>query len=98
VAKRIVGLPGEKISMRDNHIFINGAELEKPEAVRALKYYAIGSLAASRAVDCGNGYFVLGDDSRNSYDSRYTGPVAAESFRGRAWCILWPFSHAGFVR
>lgn len=98
VAKRVVGLPGEKIAIKSNEIFINGIPLERPRNLRGNKYFGYGSLAGGREVDCGNGYFMLGDASADSYDSRYTGLVTRDRFRGRAWLILSPFAHAGFVR
>ena len=97
VAKRIVGLPGEKLSMKGNQLLINGQPLTIPAHLKPLKYFAYGNLAAGREVACGTGYFVLGDDSKDSYDSRYLGTVPKESFRGRAWLILRPSSRAGWV-
>ncbi len=98
VAKRIVGLPGEKISIRENNVCINGNEIQRPASLTFLKYYPFGSLSAGREISCGDGYFVLGDDSRDSFDSRFEGPVRRERFRGRAWCILGPAARVGFVR
>jgi signal peptidase I len=97
VAKRIVGLPGEKISIKGNGICINGIEIQPPRWLQSLRYYPIGNLARGREVDCGKNYFVLGDDSQDSYDSRFLGPVTSAQLRGRAWCILWPLGRAGFV-
>ena len=97
VTKRIVGLPGERVSVRNNHVRINGAEISAPPEVQAVKYFAMGNLGAGREVDCGDGFFVMGDDSRDSWDSRYLGPVQKNQFRGRAWCILWPFERVRFL-
>jgi signal peptidase I len=97
VAKRIVGLPGERISIKNKRILVNGLPVELPRSLSTLKYYPFGNLAAGREVDCGNGYFVLGDDSRDSHDSRFVGPIEERRFRGRVWCVLWPWSRAGFV-
>lgn len=97
VAKRIVGLPGEKVSIKGTSVYINGAETRPPQRLQSLKYYPLGNLARDHEVECGNDYFVLGDDSQDSYDSRYLGPVTSGQLRGRAWCILWPPSRVGFV-
>jgi signal peptidase I len=94
VTKRVVGLPGERVSVRNNCVCINGAEVSPPSELQKLKYYAMGNLAAGREVDCGQGFFVMGDDSRDSWDSRYLGPVARADFRGRAWCIVSPLNRA----
>ena len=98
VTKRVIALPGERIALRDNRIYINGREVRRPAAIESLHYLELGNLRGGREIDCNEGYFVLGDDSKDSYDSRYLGPVAPQQFRGRAWCILWPFSRFGFVR
>jgi len=98
VAKRIVGMPGEKISLREGKVYINGVELERPRGVPPVQYYNLGSLAIGREIDCGQGYFMLGDASIDSYDSRYTGLVTKDRFRGRAWCIVWPYTRIGFVK
>ena len=97
VAKRIVGLPGEKVSLREGVLCIDGAPIPIPPALSHLQYFAYGNLAQDRVVDCGGGYYVLGDYSRDSVDSRFNGPVAREDFLGRAWYVLSPAAHRGFV-
>jgi signal peptidase I len=98
VAKRVVGLPGERIAIKKNEIYINGTPLQRPINLQTNRYFGYGSLANNHEVDCGKGYFMLGDASADSLDSRYTGIVTRDRFRGRAWCILWPSAHAGFVK
>lgn len=98
VAKRILGLPGEKVAVKKNRIFIDGKEIERPEWLRGIKYLDAGNLSGGREVECGTGYYVLGDDSRDSYDSRFTGPVPPSDFRGRAAFVYWPRSRMGVVR
>jgi signal peptidase I len=90
VTKRIVGLPGEKVSLKDNRIYINGKEVQRPKELESMVYYGYGNLAGSREVDCCNGYFYVGDDSRDSFDSRFLGPIARDHFRGRVCAIVWP--------
>jgi len=97
-AKRIVGLPGEIVSLRDKKIYINGKQSNPPAGLKNLTYYAFGNLGAGREVSCEQGYYLLGDDSRDSYDSRFSGPVPKQEFRGRAWCVVWPISRFGMVR
>src|SRR5258707_2731617 len=98
VTKRIVGLPGERISVKKGRICVNGTEVALPKDLPHLKCLAAGTLGAGREVDCGKGYFVLGDDSKDSYDSRFTGPVGPERVRGRVFCIVWPLSRIGLVK
>jgi signal peptidase I len=46
-----------------------------------------------------DGYFALGDNSYNSYDSRYWGPVPEENLVGRGLLVYWPFApHWGLIR
>ncbi len=97
MAKRIVGLPGEEISLKATQLHVNDKELRLPQGLRWLKYYAYGNLQAGRKVACGRGYYVLGDDTKDSYDSRYVGPVERSQLRGRVWCIMWPPSRMGWV-
>jgi len=42
-------------------------------------------------------YHVLGDDTRDSQDSRFDGPIPTDQIKARAWLIVWPFSRIGFV-
>jgi signal peptidase I len=97
VAKRIVGMPGERISIRNGVLCINGNPLPIPEPLAHLHYYPFGNLAQGKEIDCGGGYFVLGDDSRDSFDSRYEGVLALERFTGRAWLRLGPSGRRGVV-
>lgn len=98
VMKRVVGLPGEKVQMRRNgELLINGQLVEQPESLNHLRYIPIGNLIEEKAVDCQRGYFLLGDDSKDSDDSRYDGPIPTEWLVGRAWLIVAPWSRFGRV-
>ena len=97
VMKRIVGLPGEAVSLKDSCVLINGEATERPASLGYLKYYAYGNLARKEPVTCGLGYYVLGDDSKDSEDSRFEGPAKRGQVYGRAWLRVWPLSRIGFV-
>jgi signal peptidase I len=98
VMKRVVALPGESIRMeRDGTIFINGERVERPERLRSIRYYAYGTLAVGSTAKAGDGFFVLGDDSKDSQDSRWEKPVSWEAIRGRPWLIVWPPHRMGFA-
>ena len=54
-------------------------------------------MSDGKTVECGDGYFVLGDYSLDWDDSRFNGPVPPGDVIGRPWVILAPASHRGFV-
>ena len=96
--KRVVGLPGEAVQMREpGKLLVNGKRLEVP-ATYNLRYLRFGNLFDGKPVPCGDGYYVLGDDLKDSDDSRFNGPVPADQVLGRAWLIVGPWSRVGFVR
>jgi len=97
VAKRIVGLPGESVSLQDKRAAINGTLASCPPSLAAQRYLPYGQLRRGESASCGAGYFVLGDDTKDSVDSRYEGPVTPDRIRGRAWLIVWPPDRMGFV-
>lgn len=97
IAKRVVGLPGECVAIVENQAVIDGTRATPPPALAFLHYYPEARASNSRAMPCGAGYLMLGDDSLDSYDSRYEGPVAPGAIRARAWLIVWPPRRMGFV-
>jgi signal peptidase I len=98
IMKRVVGLPGEKVQMlRGGRILINGEETRLPEELGFLDYFPFGKLVESKTVECEDGYFVLGDYTRDSDDSRYNGPVPHDRLIGRAWLIVGPSGRRGLV-
>ncbi|MBN1911671.1 MAG: signal peptidase I [Pirellulales bacterium] len=99
IMKRVVGLPGERIQMlRKGRILIDGAEISPPPEMDFLDYFPFGNLVADQTVDCGDGYYVLGDYSRDSDDSRFNGPISPHQILGRPWLILSPSDRRGVVR
>jgi signal peptidase I len=99
VMKRVVGLPGETVQiLRGGKVVINGQPIEPPEHLRFLKYLPYGNVIADQVVRCNEGYYVLGDDSRDSDDSRFHGALPGTEIIGRPWIILGPAARRGFVR
>ncbi|WP_040351809.1 signal peptidase I [Blastopirellula marina] len=96
--KRVVGLPGESVQMvRHGELLIDGQPMECPPSLD-VKYLRFGNLVDGKPVPCGDGYYVLGDDLKDSDDSRFNGPVPAHRIMGRAWLIAWPMTRVGWVR
>ncbi len=90
--KRIVGLPGETIAIRNGQVFINGKPLDEPY----LKGPTYGFLPPTRIPAMH--YFVLGDNRNASSDSRTFGPIPRESIKGRALFRYWPPHKVGILR
>jgi len=96
--KRIVGLPGETISIQRGKVYINGRELKEnyiPENtyITPGKYLQEGQ----NLVIPQNSYFVLGDNREHSLDSRNIGPVERQYITGRAWFVYWPVTEVGVI-
>jgi signal peptidase I len=96
--KRIVGLPGESLEIREGRLFVDGKHLELPGAI--LGHHVVGKGPHGRGlVRLGHGeYFLLGDNSYYSKDSRQWGPVPRSSLRGRVFWILYPWGRWGPIR
>lgn len=82
--KRVVGLPGETVEIREGRVLINGVESEQPYA------HAPSDASYGPVTLDPNFYFVLGDNRNNSNDSRSFGPVHRSYVAGRAWMRYWP--------
>lgn len=94
--KRVIGLPGEKVTIASGKVFINGSLLSEPYLASQTVTLA-GSGKTFQITVAPNQYFVLGDNRSNSSDSRDWGLVPNENIIGRAWLIVYPLSDKGFV-
>ncbi len=89
--KRVVGLPGETIEVRDGRVYINGELLEEPWSMKP------GSGRYGPQAVPPLHVFVLGDNRGASNDSRTFGPVPIDDIVGHAWISYWPLKDVGFV-
>jgi signal peptidase I len=89
--KRVVGLPGESVEVRNGQVFINGELLDEPWTHRQG-----GGQFGPRTVPPLH-VFVLGDNRGASNDSRNFGPVPIDDIVGQAWISYWPPEEVGFV-
>ncbi len=89
--KRIVGLPGEVVSMRNGQVLIDGVELREPYLPAAYRGAESGSWGRVPA----GSYFVLGDNRTMSCDSRRWGTVPRGKIIGRAEIRYWPVDRIG---
>ena len=92
--KRVIGLPGESVEVRNCTVLIDGRVLNEPYL----------DPAVVTPTDCGGDYvldgvvpddhvFVMGDNRGGSQDSRVIGPISEDDLVGRAFVVFWPQSH-----
>ncbi len=89
--KRIIGLPGERISVHDGAVYINDQRLQESYLNQPTDWKGIASTDIT--IPKGD-VFVMGDNRNNSSDSRVFGPVPISSIIGKAWVSYWPPSQA----
>lgn len=94
--KRIIGVPGDKVQIRDGAVYVNGQLFEEKTETAAI---LDAGIAAEEIVLAEDEYFVLGDNRNNSEDSRYAniGNVKKEYIIGKAWFIVSPYKDMGFL-
>jgi len=107
--KRLAGLPGDTLRIDPPFLYINGKKAEGYGFERVMsarppyRGYAPGHEYLSKPdltyTVPRDGYFAMGDNSYNSFDSRYWGPVPVENLVGRGLFVYWPFfPHWGLIR
>ncbi|OGY41840.1 MAG: signal peptidase I [Candidatus Buchananbacteria bacterium RBG_13_36_9] len=93
--KRIIGLPGEKIKIKDGKIFIYNSQyengIELTEQIYLPDELETPNLGKTEYILENDQYFVLGDNREASLDSRRFGPVPRRLIIGKAWIRGWPF-------
>ena len=87
--KRVIGLPGDTVEVKNNTVFVNGVPLQEPY-VAIPPHYTM----APETIPAGQ-YFVLGDNRDVSIDSHYGWLVPRDKLVGRAWIVIWPPSKWG---
>ncbi len=94
--KRVIGLPGDTISYKDNKLYVNGEEVEEPFNHEITHNFDLSELDYEVIPE--GYYFVLGDNRTNSKDSRIIGLVSKDMIRGKIIkTIVFPFSRIGSV-
>jgi signal peptidase I len=95
---RIVGLPGESVELKDHRVMINGVPIRESWCAR-VNYYNRGKFGQKKkpVTVPPDSYYVLGDASANSNDSRFQGFVPKSALIGRAFKIYYPFDRSGPV-
>jgi len=97
--KRVIGLPGETVTIKDNLVYVNGKQLtenytlekdtsDNPENPNFFLEQKLGD----------SEYFVMGDNRNHSSDSRRWGPLPQQNIIGRVLIVVFPFSDFGDIR
>lgn len=93
--KRMIGLPGDTVLIRDGKVFVNDVALNETYISEAPRYTWP---TAGRAYTLGpDEYFVLGDNRNASEDSHFFGPIHANAIMGKTWISFWPLNDIGFL-
>ena len=85
LTKRVIGLPGENLKIKDGFVYINGEKIEEPY-IKEKPNYEIEEIK----IPTGK-YFLLGDNRNESEDSSIWGPVEKEKIIGKIICRYYPF-------
>jgi len=103
--KRVIGLPGETVTLKDGHVFIDGKQLGESyvrrlgAAAEPTEPFPTGTpwaLAQPYTVPAGC-YFMMGDNRTDSGDSREFGPVSRGRVIGTAFFVYWPLTRIGIL-
>ena len=94
--RRVIGVPGDKVQIKDGAVYINGELYDEKIQVAAMEE---SGLAGTEIVLGQGEYFVLGDNRNNSEDSRYAniGNVKKEYIVGKAWFRFNSLRDMGFI-
>ncbi len=103
--KRIVGLPGETVALKNGKVFINNQPLTENKYLSPSQQTVVNVCTSgpqppflSKPVTIpANSYLVLGDNRNSSYDSRCWGVVPRENIIGRAVIRFWPLDNVGGI-
>jgi len=90
--KRIIALPGEIIEGKENRIFINGVELKEEYLPPGMDFADFGPVRMGAGE-----YFMLGDNRRDSLDSRSWGAISRDKILGEAILIYWPIKRVARI-
>ncbi len=88
--KRVIGLPGDTVTIRDGKVFINSSVLDEPYLDEEPVYHGEWRIAP-------NEVFVLGDNRNNSSDSQNWGPLDINEIIGKAMLVYWPMDMIGLI-
>ena len=89
--KRIIGLPGDKVEIRNGTVYVNDKEVFEPYVKNQDTFDMLPETVPEKS------YFCLGDNRPNSQDGRFWGFVPRNFFRGPAVFRYWPLNRLGLI-
>ena len=92
--KRVIGIPGDEVDIKDGYVYINNEKLEEPYVYGEATYE--GNIELPVKVEEGT-VFVLGDNRLNSRDSRELGLIEYDKIKGKAIYRVWPLDRFGSI-
>ena len=90
--KRVIGLPGDTVEVKNNNVFVNGIPLEEGDYIMATANYEMPAKEVPETE-----YFVLGDNRNSSNDSHNGWTVPRDDIVGKAWFTYWPLNRLGMI-
>ncbi|MGB7440656.1 MAG: signal peptidase I [Coleofasciculaceae cyanobacterium] len=87
--KRVIGLPGEKVEVKEGKVYVNDKTLQE-KYIADTPNYQFDTVIVPK-----DSYLVLGDNRNKSCDSHYWGYVPRENIIGKAAVRFWPLNHVG---
>lgn len=98
--KRVIGTPGDTVSIRDGEIYVNGQLLDQSKFLEhGEKTYGGAFLREDEAITVPeDSYFVIGDNRSGSSDSREWGFVPFESLIGQSFLVYWPLDKMQIIK
>ena len=95
--ERVIGLPGERVQIKEGQVYINDKKLKEKLSYPLMDN---GGLAEDVVTLDKNEYFVLGDNRNHSSDSRVAsvGVLTRDMLIGRAWVRIYPFNKIGVIK
>ncbi len=95
--KRVIGLPGETVQIKEGFLYLDGKRLDMGEDFEPI---SLAGLAENPVVLEEEEYFLLGDNPDSSEDSRFAniGNVKRKQIEGKVWFRLMPLINMGFVK
>ena len=105
LVKRVIGLPGETVELRDGQVFVDGKPLEEPyledgETTTPTQDFAGRCAPPVSDAECtvpADSYLVFGDNRNESKDGRVFGPIKESDIVGRVFVRIWPIGDVGFL-